>query len=94
METVWKYPIPIRDVFELRLPIDSEVLAVANQGPDDGDHVYLWVRLNPEAAPSLLPHRFRLAGTGDPLDGDIGRHIGTFQLRGGALIFHLFEAFA
>lgn len=36
---------------------------------------------------------FRIKGTGHAAD-DIGDYIGTFQLNGGSLVFHLFEALA
>lgn len=61
---------------------------------------YLWVIVD-EQAPRDQPRRFRLAGTGHKLDvvdpsynpspDNCGRYVGTFQLDGGALVFHLFE---
>jgi hypothetical protein len=86
--TVWKYEIPIADEFTLDLPDNAELLTVQVQ-PMQG--VMVWALVNPEA-----PKRrrtFHLAGTGHPMEykpHDL-RFIGSFQLDGGALVFHLFE---
>jgi hypothetical protein len=39
----------------------------------------------------LRPRRFRVAGTGHELEPYVDRYIGTFQMLGGTLVFHVFE---
>lgn len=87
MKRVFKYPIPVEDEFRLELPVEAQILTVQVQG----NRPYLWALVDPAA-----PHdeiRFRLAGTGHPIEEDILGHgyIGTFQLNGGALVFHVFQ---
>ena len=40
------------------------------------------------ATPTI--YHFRVAGTGHDLGSNVGRHIGSFQMHGGALVFHVF----
>lgn len=87
---VWKYPIPLDDTFLLALPEGADILGVQVQRGEP----QLWVLVNPEVK-TVENRRLRLAGTGHEIesrDGESLTHIGTFQLRGGALVFHLFEA--
>jgi hypothetical protein len=84
MLMVYKYPIPIEDNFFLLLPADAAILTVQVQG----EQPCIWAMVNPEA--ELRERRFRLAGTGRPIGYGMS-YIGTFQLYGGALVFHLFE---
>ena len=85
VKAVWKYPFPVMDRFTLNMPFGAEVLSTAAQG----DIPCLWARVDPEAP--LVFRKFVLVGTG-PARSDLGgRFIGTFQLMGGTLIYHLFE---
>jgi len=85
--TVYKYDVPIDDTFALALPEFARVLTVQVQ---DGQP-RLWALVDPAAPPR--DRRFRLAGTGHPIqEADDWRYIGTFQLNGGALVLHLFES--
>ena len=68
------------------MPHDAEPLCVqVQQG-----NVQLWARVNDDSATTL--RHFRIAGTGHELGSNVGRYIGTFQLAGGSLVFHVFEA--
>ncbi len=85
-QTVWKFAIPIGDEFSLTMPGGAKILTVQTQF----DQPFIWALLDP-SAPIEMRH-FRLAGTGHPVSaGDRLKHVGTFQLRGGELVFHLFE---
>lgn len=89
MNTVYKYPVPITDGFYLELPAGAKVLSFQVQG--GGSSPYIWVLVDTER-PKVRRY-FRVAGTGHPIENapaDL-RFIGTIQLSGGALIFHLFE---
>jgi hypothetical protein len=82
---VWKYSLAIQDVVEILLPEGAEVLCVAMQ---EG-RPWLWARVDPKGP--LRPRRFRVAGTGHELEPYVDRYIGTFQMLGGTLVFHVFE---
>jgi hypothetical protein len=83
---VWKYPVPIDDVFSVDMPWGAEVLSVAVQGSE----VCMWAEVNPGAAMKL--RRFRMCGTGHHMPmHEARRFVGTFLLHGGSLVFHLFE---
>jgi hypothetical protein len=85
MRTVFKYEVPIDDHVTLSMPVGAELLCFANQR----DVPTLWALVDPGAA--MVERRFLLVGTGHPVGGEILRHVGTAQFRGGALVFHLFE---
>ncbi len=86
MNAIWKYPIPVADEFQLEMPMGARPLTVQVQ---DGKP-YLWALVNTEF--DVEPHRFRLAGTGHPLEEDVWSYayVGTFQVRDGRLVFHVF----
>ncbi len=85
MNTVWKYPFDIADKFELLMPDGAEVLLVDSQGPLNP---CVWARVDTDAP--RVKRRFELRGTGHDCSG-VGKHLGSLQLRGGSLVFHLFE---
>ena len=86
MRTVHKFPIPIEDDFTLEIPAGAKLLHVATQHGQP----CLWACVDTEHEP--IPYRFWLRGTGHEIA--VTRHgaayLGTFQLEGGALVFHLF----
>jgi len=85
VETIWKYPVPIADTFTLELAPGARPLSVQCQ---DGAP-FLWVLLDPSLGPE--PRHFHLLGTGHPRGArSLGTFLGTFQLAGGTLVFHLF----
>jgi hypothetical protein len=87
MLTIWKFPFQVGDEFSILMPRGAHLLSVAMQG----DQPCVWALVNSEAP--KVPVRFRLYGTGHPVDGrDISRFVGTFQMHGGGLVFHLFTA--
>lgn len=81
--TIWKFPFRIVDVVELEMPEASHILHV------DCQHGVpcIWAVVDPERAPVV--RRFRLFGTGHPITGTLGKHIGTFQQ--GGFVWHMFE---
>lgn len=86
MRTIWKFPVEMTDQFEILMPAGADVLTVQVQ---HGQPV-LWAIVDPDAR--KIKTGFVLHGTGHPLSDKAGRYIGSFQLTGGALVFHLFEA--
>lgn len=85
-QTIWKFELPVEDEPSVRMPLGAEVLTVQTQAGKP----CLWALVDP-AAPKH-DRRFRIVGTGHPFDdADAHRYIGTFQMHGGALVFHVFE---
>jgi hypothetical protein len=87
-DAVWKYSIgPDGDdgTFTLEMPYGARVLAVQPQGFG----VSLWALVNVEAQPQQ--RHFRIIATGAPFDDRNLEYVGTFQVHGGKLVFHLFE---
>ena len=85
---IWKFPFPVQDQFRLTMPAGARILEVQVQ---NGQPV-LWAIVSPDNPKESRP--FILLGTGHPWHTgtpDEYDHLGTFQLVGGTLIFHLFE---
>lgn len=86
MKTIWKFPVPPTDEASiLEMPQGAEILDIQVQGGG----VQLWALVDPEA--DFETRIFRTYGTGHPIDHEPGRHVATYQLNGGGLIFHVFE---
>ncbi len=87
-QKIFKYAIK-HDEFEIMMPRGAQILTVQTQKTK----AYMWALVDPKA--ELARRVFRLAVTGHTIDDDNGtascRHIGTFQLYGGDIVFHLFE---
>jgi hypothetical protein len=90
---VWKYskPLPeIDDVIEFQMPRGTKVLSVGNQH----ETLTFWCEVDSSQPPETSARRFRVAGTGHPLDefgGFLrGRFLGTVQFMGGSLVFHVY----
>lgn len=52
----------------------------------------IWALVDPQSP--VVMRAFRLAGTGHPIEerpGEKMQYINSFQIDGGALVFHLFE---
>lgn len=89
--TVWKYEIPLdsldeRDEFTLLLPeVAKPLSAQVQHGVPQ-----MWVLVIPGGQEQ--ERRFRVAGTGHRIQWSPNLvHIDTFQMHGGALVFHVFE---
>lgn len=85
MKTIYKYAAPVKDDLTIRMPVGAQVLCVQVQG--DGPQI--WALVDSDGETEM--RRFRWRGTGHPAEG-LGRYIGTVQLQGGLLVFHLFAA--
>lgn len=82
---IWKYPIQVTDWFEIAMPYEAEILCCQMQI----DTPCIWALVNPDAPTEV--RKFRLAGTGHAIFESALTFVGTFQMAGGALVFHLFE---
>lgn len=83
--TVWKFALKTQDVQEVEMPVGAECLFVGEQG----GWICLWCRVDPFATKEK--RIIGIVGTGHPAPADDGRYIGSVILRGGDLVFHVFE---
>ena len=84
MKRIYKYPLSMQARQVIPLPLGSTVLCV--QTPNEEPHIWAMVHDDVEEKESRV---FLMVGTGHPMP-DTGPYIGTFQLNGGAFVFHLF----
>lgn len=84
-KVVYKYGVETTGEFTVNLPLGAEILTVQIQS----EIPFMWALVDPDAKQE--PRRFRLVGTGHPINNGALTYIDTFQLQGGRLIFHLFE---
>ncbi len=86
MKTIYKYPIEIDDEVIVQIPEGGKILAVQEQH----GIVCLWALV--DTLDPLTERKFYVRGTGHSCAGlEETKYVGTFQLNGGALVFHLFE---
>jgi hypothetical protein len=86
MRAIWKFPIDVTDTQHVSMPSGATIRYLAMQG----DAPCLWVEVYPEAEPEL--RTICIYGTGHPITHFSGNYLGSFQMRGGALVFHAYEA--
>lgn len=87
-ETIWKYKLLLNGSQFIEIPIGAKILDVQIQNYE----VCLWALVNPKLEKEK--RCFEIFGTGHDICSDMGtsrEYVGTFQLRDGALVFHLFE---
>lgn len=84
---IWKYELQNEGVQELKMPKGADILTVQTQY----EKPCLWALVNPDAVE--VSRGFMIYGTGHPVPTEPYPHkyIGTYQLSGGALVFHVFE---
>ncbi len=84
--TIYKYPIEVTDEQTIYMHKDADILCVQMQH----GRPCIWAMVDRDTSPD--PHRFEVYGTGHTIREPEGlTYIGTFQVRDGALVFHLFE---
>jgi hypothetical protein len=71
--------------FELQMPAGAKVLCVQSQKGDP----QIWALCDKKA--DLEARKFLVVGTGLEFDPRGYSYVGTFQVHGGELVFHLFE---
>jgi hypothetical protein len=86
MRTIWKYPLAVENVQYVQMPRGARVIAAQKQG----EMICLWALV--ESSADTEARVVLVAGTGHPLPENIAdfKHVGTVQLHGGALVFHVF----
>jgi hypothetical protein len=82
---IWKWSLLTQDEQELSIPAGARLLAVQTQHGTP----MLWAMCDEEA--QREPRWIAIVGTGNPLPNSLGEYLGTFQVNGGGLVFHVFE---
>lgn len=85
MTTIYKYKIEATDRQVLKMPKYAELLCVQIQ---DGEP-HLWAKVDTDN--ELTDVEIHVYGTGHEITESNLYYIGTFQLRQGALVFHVFQ---
>jgi hypothetical protein len=88
IQTIWKYDVPAISrggCSRISMPVGAKVLSVQVQGTTP----VMWASVDP-AAPKK-DRFFQIVGTGWNFDPSGLEFVGTFQIDGGSLVFHLFE---
>ena len=86
---IFKYEVEIKENCKIDLPKGAEILTVQAQR----ERCYIWAMVDPNEK-KTEQRTFETFGTGQNISctrHDKRKHIGTYQLSGGALVFHLFE---
>ena len=86
MQTIYKYPLQLTDEQEIHMPKGAKILTIQTQK----GYPCLWVQVDDKQPQT--PRTIITRGTGHPIPDSTLLYLGTYQLDGGALIFHVFEA--
>jgi hypothetical protein len=82
--TIWKFPLTAEDIQHIEAPEINRPLAVQTQN----GMPQLWMLVDPESRRRRI--KVRTFGTGHPGITQDMDYVGTYQLSGGALVFHVF----
>lgn len=89
MTTIWKFPLINPGGSEwVRMPKGAKILCVQVQN----NAPYLWAEVHANAEPE--ERLFSVVGTGWAMTEraeDKRQYVGTFQIHGGELVFHVYE---
>ena len=83
MKSIWKFPVEVTDEQFVEMPVGAQPLSVQVQ---DGQ-ACIWALVDTKAKKE--ERLVQIFGTGHPVANE-GTFIATFQMRGGALVFHAF----
>jgi len=86
---IYKYSFPSSSFkHEIYMPLEAEILSFQVQH----EVLTIWALVDPEKG--SVPRYFSIFGTGDYVDkSNVKQYIGTVQVMGGSLVWHLFEMF-
>ena len=86
MESIWKFSIAVTDDQEVEMPEGARIVTVQAQKGS----LYLWAIVEPSAP--MKKRRIKVVGTGHPKDALSNLvYIGSAQMAGGTLVWHVFE---
>jgi hypothetical protein len=82
---IWKFPLQMQDVQKIDMPQIEKILCVQVQN----NQPCLWALCYPGTAKQK--RKITIYGTGHYMSEGYRDHIGTFQISGGQLVFHVFD---
>lgn len=87
MAQIWKYECgtPPNGEFVIEMPQGADILTLQMQG----NGPCIWVEVDPGA--EKTERFFKTYGTGHEMKEEAQKYVGTYQIRGGMLVFHVFE---
>lgn len=85
-QVIWKQVLEVTDYQIVEIPKHSEILCVQNQN----ETPCIWFKCQDDEKDTDM-FAFRIVGTGHKFDTTLDEYVGTFQLHGGALVFHVFK---
>ena len=91
---VWKFPIEVANRQAVQMPVGAKILTAQTQGSGFvPETLCLWAMVNPRSADDVEDRFIEIVGTGHPFQvDDLERvYIGSVQMAGGSLVFHVFE---
>lgn len=83
-KSIWKWALDVQDGFSIRMPFGAALLTVAIQA----DVPCIWALVDPSHP--FVERHIRIYGTGHPIELE-EPYVGSFQLLGGSLVFHVFD---
>jgi hypothetical protein len=83
MKTIWKFPIPIQDKFELHLPYIHKVLLTSLQD----EQPQVWIEVDTSSSKNI-PFKFYVRGTGHEIEENT-YHVGSWIQS--PFVWHLYE---
>jgi len=87
MQSIWKFPLQCADKTVIVMPKGAKVLCVQSQR----EIPCVWALVPDTGAEVEQERTFTIYGTGHQHESISGEYVGTFQLQGGAFVFHVFE---
>lgn len=84
-KTIWKFTLTPNTIQPIEMPIGAEIISLQTQH----EAACFWAIVDPHS-PKEKRH-FEVYATGDVIPEAKRVFIGTFQLSGGNLVFHVFE---
>lgn len=84
MKTIHKFPFVLEDTVRLQVPQHSTLLKIDAQR----DTPCMWFLVDTDQPKEHCT--FLVRGTGHDCN-DVGKHLGSFQMHDGALVFHVFQ---
>ena len=85
MKTIHKFTLDLADSQTIQMPEGASVLSLQLQYGQP----CLWALV--DTAKPLTPRHFITRGTGHPVPSEWFSYVGTYQLQGGDLVFHVLE---
>ena len=90
MRRIFKYPLKVIDKQSIMMPKGAQILCVQRQDHGDGlEGPCIWALVAEGVDPEN--RTFLTIGTDHPIGKTLGKYIGSYQLRDGAFVGHVFE---